>query len=512
MPKHYRVTPHLSGGTSYAALFRNASGKRVHRSLGTEDESLAKLVCLGLERLYREHVTDPRSVPPDVPLEAVRLYLGVDDETIPAADVMRDMDSAAAVATRSDGTREHVADAWVEARRWQQAFDGAKVQIAGLQQMLAAERKARADLERSMLARAALAGKNCPVIPEALVEFEANVAGSMTPRNARDHMTAARRFVASLPADVRKLADVMPSHVSSFLDGQASNGAAHHAAARRRHWRLKLSRLLNWAAKRWEFPSPMSGVATVSRSALMRERGDVHWHSLEEVQEAMDGVGERLVARFAGAHRKNPVMADPDDLVGLVAYWQALIATLAYAGLQLAELVWLRRSDLKLSEDGQSGSLWVTTVADPEDSGMKHLLKTEHRRREVNLHPRLLLPRLTAHLAKRAGAHYLFPVPDGYRARIRAKSSGGSAERWLLQSLSVALRGHQGGTDLAKRPPTPGILPAGMNAKSLRRTFGSLLLRSGKSYAQVAAAMGNTEKVVHDHYARMRGCEVNVDF
>jgi len=57
-----------------------------------------------------------------------------------------------------------------------------------------------------------------------------------------------------------------------------------------------------------------------------------------------------------------------------------------------------------------------------------------------------------------------------------------------------------------------GVLPEGMSAKSLRRTFGSLLLRSGKSSAEVAAAMGNTEQVVRDHYARLLGREVKVDY
>jgi hypothetical protein len=51
-----------------------------------------------------------------------------------------------------------------------------------------------------------------------------------------------------------------------------------------------------------------------------------------------------------------------------------------------------------------------------------------------------------------------------------------------------------------------------MNAKSLRRTFGSLLIRSGATEAQVAAAMGNTPSVVRAHYARILGGEVDVDF
>jgi hypothetical protein len=39
-----------------------------------------------------------------------------------------------------------------------------------------------------------------------------------------------------------------------------------------------------------------------------------------------------------------------------------------------------------------------------------------------------------------------------------------------------------------------------------------LLIRSGKTTEQVAAAMGNTPAVVREHYARILGCEVDVDF
>jgi hypothetical protein len=101
-----------------------------------------------------------------------------------------------------------------------------------------------------------------------------------------------------------------------------------------------------------------------------------------------------------------------------------------------------------------------------------------------------------------------FNIHDSEKRRGSRKTS----ELWLEDSLSKALRGHAGGKDKRKRPPTPGLLPKGMNAKSLRRTFGSLLFRSGKSTAEVAAAMGNTEQVVRENYARILGCEVDVDF
>ena len=226
----------------------------------------------------------------------------------------------------------------------------------------------------------------------------------------------------------------------------------------------------------------MLQVPAVKKGEIRRERGDIVWHSLEEVEAVLAAL--------------------PDD------YWRALVATLAYAGLQLAELIWLRVADVDL--DG-ANQIWVTTVADPDDAKIRHLLKTDHRRRAVNIHTKHLGPRLkTFKDAGLCGQHFFFAMPGAMETRGR--KSGGAGERWLESTLSTVLRGHKGGKDQKRRKAKAGLLPAGMNAKSLRRTFGSLLLRSGKSYAEVAAAMGNTADVVAEHYARLKSHETKIDF
>lgn len=55
-------------------------------------------------------------------------------------------------------------------------------------------------------------------------------------------------------------------------------------------------------------------------------------------------------------------------------------------------------------------------------------------------------------------------------------------------------------------------LPSDCDCRLLRRTFGSLMLRSGLSAEQVAAAMGNSAAIVKKHYARIEGAEVRVVF
>src|SRR5689334_16512134 len=77
VPKRYQVSPHrLDGRESYAAIFRNSMGKRIHRGLGTTDVAEADLICAGLVRLWNAGVKSATDVPTDVPLKAVSLYFG----------------------------------------------------------------------------------------------------------------------------------------------------------------------------------------------------------------------------------------------------------------------------------------------------------------------------------------------------------------------------------------------------------------------------------------------------
>ena len=154
-------------------------------------------------------------------------------------------------------------------------------------------------------------------------------------------------------------------------------------------------------------------------------------------------------------------------------YFEALIATLAFAGLNLSELCFLRVSDLHFSADRSRAQLWVTTVEDTETLD-RHELKNENRRRHVDVHPRLLLPLLSAHIdGGRAGRVFLFPMPVKRKRRNWSRTD----ERWRENTLSTWLRGHPGGDG---RKATPGLLPKGMNAKSLRRTFGSWPVMPGQ--------------------------------
>lgn len=155
------------------------------------------------------------------------------------------------------------------------------------------------------------------------------------------------------------------------------------------------------------------------------------------------------------------------------AYWSAIIGIMAYAGLSSHEVRGLRVEDVTESYISINPNIERTT-------------KSRNRIRQVEIHEKYLRPLINNYLSEVNKSLYFFP------------SCVAGSPSWLGSTFSKNFR---------------NILHnKNINALSLRRTFGSLLLRSGKTSAEVAAAMGNTEEMVRKHYARLLGCEVNIDF
>lgn len=151
-------------------------------------------------------------------------------------------------------------------------------------------------------------------------------------------------------------------------------------------------------------------------------------------------------------------------------YWRALVATLVYTGLSAHELRGLRVVDLDLTLK----TLYVT----PHN---QRTLKTNKRKRSMMI------------------SEALFP----YLQKLDLSGPAlftptiGNLEYWQKDTMSKQIL---------------KILPPGITCLTLRRTFGSLLLRSGKSVSEVAAAMGNSATMVEKHYARILGHEVDTNF
>lgn len=502
MPKPYRVSPILRDGkTFYVAMFRNARGERLCRGLGTDNYNKAQTSCGVLADLWTQGIKSIADVPATIALDELttRLYFGENHGVV--GDIPTDIESARKIRDEIKAQFPKV-PAEILQQIYFIAADRARLRvenenqravIATFKRDLEVEKQHRMSLEKSILGRAAVAGARVPLIDKALIDYDLSLKTQVSEETRKQLVSVAKKFRATLTPDRTTLIDITVEDVEKFIDAHVGNTDQTKQATSRDAIRRRVGRLINWAAERWEYPSQMQRVRTVDKQDIERERGDIHWHSLDAVKAALIGL--------------------PDD------YWRCMAGTLAYAGLQLSELVWLRPQDVTI-RTGRA-SLWVTTVEDPEDPGAKHLLKTGNRRREVNLHPKLLLPLIKEQM-KQATSACLFPMPSTHYSkdadgkwktkkmrRWKRRKTRGVTERWIVSTLGTMLRGDPGGKN---KSAVSGFLPDGMSAKSLRRTFGSLLLRSGKSTAEVATAMGNTEAVVRTHYARLLGCEVDVDF
>ena len=406
MPKAYAVTPMLRPGKrTYSATYRNASGNRVTGSLKTEDRSAAALICAGLVSLFNVRAKSFEEVPAGTPPESVKLYFGIRDEnalTVPTTQ----SDLALPASIQAELERFPV-EARVQALlilkdryTLQHELENTRVLCTGFKNSLAKLQGEYDSLKRSVVARVAESAENVPALVAALDLFEQHLQTTTTRANTKIHVALAKKFAATLPSPVKNMADVRPDLITKFIDEETARTSPDKPLARRRNLRIRLARFVNWSAQTYGYPSQMTGVANVKRNNLRRERGEIVWHELQDVEAALTAIPAESAI-----------------------YWRALVATLAYAGLQLAELCWLRKSDLDIK--GERARIWVGPVTDSTDTVAKHLLKTGNRERHVDVHPKHLLPRLKDYLtAGLAGDVYLFPMLARTRTRMRKVNRG----------------------------------------------------------------------------------------
>ena len=268
------------------------------------------------------------------------------------------------------------------------------------------------------------------------------------------HKTWFKRFSVHVGTDC-KISAITPGQIAEYIQLDAAKHPGE--TIRTKKTRALVSRFFHWAAINHGVPNPMDQVP----APRIQGTRDIAWHTIEEVEAVLGK---------------------------LPTYWRGLVAVLAYAGLSAHELRGLRREDLHetKSQAKAKGKRAVKGLrflrVTPHD---KRSLKTSKRQRNVAISKRLA-PILDAHLAELSqDSEYLFPALTG------------SGPMWKADTLTDCI-----GT----------WLPKGMTCLSLRRTFGSLLIRSGRTAEEVSAAMGNSPAMVHAHYARILGGEVEIDF
>lgn len=249
--------------------------------------------------------------------------------------------------------------------------------------------------------------------------------------------------------ETSKVSLISDNAIKDFLEDSADD---HDKPNYRFNYnRTYIFRFFKWAASKYKFLNPLLSIP--KKEAEQKE--DIHWHELNHVLKVIEN--------------------EKED------YWKRLIATLLYTGLSAHELRGIRKSDIieTTVKKGKKNKLVKYIYVTPHEG---RTLKRIKRKRHVMV-SKALEPYINEQL--KTSGKYLFPP-------IVGKSS-----IWNSDTFSDYLNRH---------------LPTDMNALSLRRTFGSLLLRSGYSPYEVSVAMGNSEDIVKQHYARLLANEIDTNF
>jgi integrase len=211
--------------------------------------------------------------------------------------------------------------------------------------------------------------------------------------------------------------------------------------------RKQFTKFFNWACGLWVFLDPMKQVQTKKEG----EKEDPHFHEQKEI--------DKLLKKQKDSYHK------------------AMISTLFYSGVSAHEFRGLQCKDYFILNKQK-----FIRVAPNECRN----IKAAKRRRNIPVGQKLQKA-LDTYLKDHPGGSYLFPPVI----------HGCKTEYWNEGTLSRYLNKE--------------VFPDGMDCKSTRRTYGSLQLRNGKTFAEVAALMGNSIKMVEQHYARFKSSEIKSD-
>ncbi|MCB9893323.1 MAG: hypothetical protein H6839_02620 [Planctomycetes bacterium] len=224
-----------------------------------------------------------------------------------------------------------------------------------------------------------------------------------------------------------------------------------------------------------------------------------------------DGVFDRKRVKRVSTHsvereRRTPVYLEPAEAAALLKkmeelhgrYWHDFAAIQLHMGWRPTEVALLQKSNVTKTH------IELMPVKD-ENLGTWHA-KTG--RRVVQIHDDVA--GVVKRRMKQSDGLLLFPFPrtkssKGKLNKRRTDAKGLLEEAWdpdvLSKQYLPKLRGAAKAAKLQKK----------VDSRTLRRTFGSLAIRSGVSVEAVATIMGNRPQIVRKHYARLLPDEVSLD-
>ncbi len=226
------------------------------------------------------------------------------------------------------------------------------------------------------------------------------------------------------------------------------------------------------------------------------------------LESVTDGMFERKRVVTVSAHsinreKSNPVWLTAKKAKKLIAeiykssgtYWGDFAIIQLHAGFRPTEMSYL------LKENVNDKTITLAPIKDPKTSVIH--AKTGARSIEIHKDIQEVVARRVG-----TGKGVLFPFIStrGEHVKVtrRNNTTGLFAEIWDSQVLSrrypKILRAAAKATGITKT----------IDARTLRRTFASIAVRSGLSTEEVATLLGNQPKVVRKHYGRLISSEIDI--
>jgi len=190
MAKPYSVTPTIrTGETYYVANFKDSTGKRVCRGLGTESKDNASLICVGLVALRNRNIRSLADKPIEVCEEAARLYFGekkVNETQAKASNIGEAMNAIQRqLEAFPKSIRATMLPVLLEREGLQNKVRDLAFELAATKRDLKTAQEGHAALERSSLGQAVIPGKNIPTLEKSLEMFKAHMESETTDFNAK---------------------------------------------------------------------------------------------------------------------------------------------------------------------------------------------------------------------------------------------------------------------------------------------------------------------------------------
>lgn len=280
-----------------------------------------------------------------------------------------------------------------------------------------------------------------------------------------------RRFVTDVGPN-RKADDIAEQDVSRYVQSYRQIDGRPISEERRREIRLQVCTFLETATN---FMFSRKAVVKVSAHKVAREKKPIVWLEGEEVTALL-----------------KQVYADHGD------YWGDLATMQAYMGFRPSELLLLQTA--KVTKE----AVELEPIMD-ESTGVSHA-KTGARAVKI--------PNEVARIIDRRVRASQGPFLFGALRRVSKGSGQPSPRRDGRTGLLAAAWNEdvffKQYTALLRAAATKAKIKKPIDGRTLRRTFGSIAIRSGYSVEEVARVMGDRASTIRKHYARIEAREVDI--